>query len=91
MRVIITIDRFQREKIADRIEIPIGAEVRDTLYKKDGTYEETRSIAKEIKHNICKGCAYLKAEEIGYSCSHLRCTAISRKDGKTIILSKIPM
>lgn len=90
MRVIITIDRTQGEKIADRIEVPIGAELRDTLYKKDGTYEEIRSIAKEINHNLCIGCAYLNAEENGNTCSHIRCTAKSRKDEKETILSKIP-
>lgn len=91
MRVIITIDRFQGEKIADRIEVPIGAELRDTLYKKDGTYEEIRTIAKEAKHNLCIGCAYVNKEENGFRCSHLRCTAIARNDEKEIILSKIPM
>lgn len=91
MRVIITIDRMQGEKIAETIEVPIGAEVRDTLYKKDGTYVETRTKVKEQKIILCKGCAYLHAEQEGNTCSHLRCTKEQRKDGKEIILSKIQM
>lgn len=91
MRVIIIIDRIQGEKIADRIEVPIGAEVRDTLYKKDGTYEEIRSIAKETGYKACTGCAYLNAEEKGNTCAHLRCTDLARKDNKEIQLIKLPM
>lgn len=91
MRVIITIDRIQGEKTAEKIEIPLGAEVRDTLYKKDGTIEEIRSIAKETDNKACTGCAYLNAEENGNTCSHLRCTDTARKDKKEIILSRKPM
>ena len=91
MRIIITIDRTQGENIADIIEVPIGAELRDTLYKKDGTYEEIRTIAKESYYKDCKGCAYLNAQENGHTCSHLRCQVETRTDKKEIILSKIPM
>lgn len=91
MRVIINIDRTQGEKIAETIEVPIGAELCDTLYKKDGTYDEIRTIAKEIKYKECTGCAYLNAEDNGNTCSHLRCTKEKRTDGKEIILSTIQM